>query len=251
MRFSIIIPTYRNATGLTSAVASLLAQTYRDWEAIIIHDSPYDTSYEHFVSTINDARIHYRPNEITHGINYSKNKALKNLSANSQWVIFLNDTDYLAPDTLATLRELILLHSEKKWFFTNHAYKNGDSITRFPKPDSEYSYTRDCLLLRRGKGDVTHCIETKFATSASFPKHVKKNEEWFYFYQLGLLERFFYHDHNSTIASEKVNAQRKPSRGERFEIITQLLYEGATYELLHHPTFLLYITIRYIQLIFP
>lgn len=247
MRFSIITPTYREGDLLTRAVESLVHQTYKDWEMIIVNDSPFDSSYLTFASSINDARIHYRPNETRRGANYSKNKALRHVSADSKWVIFLKDTDYLAPDTLATLHELILVNQEKKWFVTNHAHKNGTPITKFPKTDNEYFYARDCLLLHRGRGDATHCIETKLATSATFPKHFKQGEEWFYFYQIGQQEKLYYHDHNSTVVSGR--EKRKRTRGERFEEITKLLYEGAHLKLLYRPTFLIYIFYKYIGLI--
>jgi glycosyltransferase involved in cell wall biosynthesis len=220
---------------------------------IIVNDSPTDTSYQSFASSINDARIHYRLNDLNKGVNYTRNAALDNISADSQWVIFLDDDDYLAPDALQTFHDLILLNPASKWFLTNRAYKNGKPVTKFPKSDKRYSYARDYLLLRRGKGDATHCIETKLATSASFSKHVKQGEEWFYFFQIGLREKIYYHDHNSTITDgydEQSGLNfRKRSRGERFESITKLVYEGSKKKLAYHPTFLIYILLRYIRLV--
>jgi glycosyltransferase involved in cell wall biosynthesis len=249
MRFSIILPTYRNGELLQRAVDSLLRQTYTDWEVIIINDSPNDRSYQSFTASINDARIHYRTNEVSRGDNYSKNKALQNVSADSDWVIFLDDTAYMAPDALATFRELILLNSDKGWFITNHAQKDGTPLTSFSKSDTVYSYIRDCLLLRRGKGILAHCIKTKLATSASFSKQVKEGEEWFYFYQLGLQEKLYYHDHNSIILPDNAPKSQKQPRGKRFETITKLAYEGSGLGLLQRPTFILYIFFKYIFLL--
>lgn len=252
MRFSIILPTYKNASGLLEAVDSLIKQTYKDWEVIIINDSPFDKTYSSFASHINDARIHYRVNETSgSGINYSKNKALQNVSADSKWIIFLDDTTYLSPDTLATLHDLILVNQNHKWFATNQAQKNGTPLTMFPKSDISYKYIRDCLLLRRGKGNRTDCIETRLATSAKFSQHVKQNEDWFYFYQIGLQEKIFYHDHNSTI-SDLTNKSSKTflhnrTISERIDIVTRLLYEGGKADLLYRPTFIIYIIFRYIR----
>jgi glycosyltransferase involved in cell wall biosynthesis len=243
------MPTYRNAIQLQKAVDSLFRQTYKDWEVIIINDSPHDTTYQSFASSINDARIHYRVNETSRGPNYSKNKALRSVSADSTWVIFLDDIAYLSPDTLSTFRELILLNSDTKWFVTNHAQKDGTPFTSFPKSDTTYSYIRDCLFLRRGKGRLTHCIQTKCATSVSFSKRVKDGEEWLYFYQLGLQEKLFYHDHNSTVVTDSPLKDQKQSRGKRFEVITKLAYEGSGLGLLQRPTFILYIFFKYIFLL--
>lgn len=256
MRFSIITPTYKRPDKLVRAVKSLQNQTYTDWEMIIVNDSPNDTSYQTFTSSINDPRIHYHVNDINQGVNYTRNKAIEFVSADSKWIIFLDDDDYFAPDTLQTFHDLILLHQGTKWFVTNRALTNGKTLTHFPKDDTSYSYTWQYLILKRCKGDATHCIETKLITQnkIKFSQHVKQGEEWFFFYQLGLQEKMYYHGHNSTITdgydqSEGLNF-RKRSRTERFESISTLAYEGGDINIIHHPTFLLYLLARYIKLIF-
>ncbi len=257
MRFSIITPTYKRADKLMRAVDSLRHQTFSDWEIIIINDSPTDSSYDAFISSINDPRIHYHVNDTNRGVNYTRNKAIDLVSADSKWIIFLDDDDCFAPDTLQTFYNLILLHDDRKWFITNRAHTNGKPMTQFPKDETVYSYARDYLLLRRCKGDATHCIETKTITQhkIQFLKHVKQAEEWFFFYQVGIYEKFYYHSHNSTISdgydmSSGLNF-RKRTRGERFETITKIAYEASTINILYHPTFLLYIGIRYLRLLLP
>lgn len=256
MKFSIITPTHRRKEKLERAVASVLAQTHKDWELIIINDSPHDESYLEFASSINDARIHYHINQKNSGVNFSRNHALDKLSADSNWVIFLDDDDYLAPDTLATFSELILREGDTKWFVTNRAYKNGKSLTKAPKEETHYSYTWSYLILKRIKGDATHCIETKLITHshARFSKYIKQGEEWFFFYQIGLRTSLFYHDHNSTITDGYDNNEglnfRKRSFRERYESLLQLFYEGGHRKLLR-PTFLFYLFLRTLRLLIP
>lgn len=253
MKFSIITPTYKRKEKLERAVASLIAQTYTDWEMIIVNDSPQELTYHKFSSSINDARIHYHVNDINKGVNYSRNHALSKVSADSKWIIFLDDDDYFAPDTLQTFHDLIMSHQDIKWFVTNRAYTNGKPVTKFPKDESLYSYAWQYLLLKRCKGDATHCLETKMLTHSKihFSQHVKQGEEWFFFYQVGLLEKMYYHSHNSTITdgydvSSGLNF-RKRSRGERLETLSILFYEGVKRKLHYHPTFLFYILLRIIR----
>ncbi|MFA5132111.1 MAG: glycosyltransferase family A protein [Candidatus Paceibacterota bacterium] len=252
MRFSIITPTYKRADLLTRAVESLLRQTYTDWEMIIVNDSPTDMSYTAFASSINDARIHYHVNEINSGVNFSRNRALDNITIDSDWIIFLDDDDYLAPDALETFYDLILSKQEAKWLVTNRAKKDGTPLTLFPKDDNWYSYAWQYLILKRCKGDATHCIDTKTVNAIRFSKHVKQAEEWFFFYQLGLHQKFFYHSHNSTItdgydAKAGLNF-RKRTRGEQFETLSILGYEGLALGILYHPSFLVYLTLRLIRI---
>lgn len=250
MKFSIITPTYKRSELLTRAVSSLISQTYTDWEMIIINDSPADTSYDSFASHINDPRIHYHVNRTNMGVNYSRNFALDRLSADSKWVIFLDDDDYLAPDALQTFHDLMLLHSDVKWFVTNRALVDGNHLTQFPTDDSLYSYAWPYLILKRLKGDATHCIETKLLTQKMirFSRTVKQGEEWFFFYQVGLVAKMFYHSHNSTItdgydAGAGLNFRKRP-RLEQLETIVKLTYEGSSRNIISNPTFLMYVFLR-------
>ncbi len=256
MKFSIITPTHKRVEKLKRAVESLVHQTHTDWEMIIVNDSPTDTSYDSFLSMLNDPRLHSHVNNINRGVNYSRNYALERVSADSKWVIFLDDDDYLAPDTLQTFHDLILLNGEEKWFVTNRAYTNGESITKFPSDDRSYSYAWQYLILKRGKGDATHCIETKLITHSQirFSQYVKQGEEWFFFYQVGLRTKLYYHDHNSTItdgydAEAGLNFRKRSFRN-RYESLAQLFYEGGRKNIVR-PSFLLYLALRILRLFIP
>lgn len=247
MKFSIITPTFRRKELLTRAVNSLLAQTYKDWEMIIVNDSPHDEEYLAFSSSINDPRIHYHVNSSNKGVNYSRNFAIDHVSADSKWILLLDDDDYFAPDTLQTFRDLILLHGDQKWFMSNRAYKNGKSMTLVPTPERAYNYAWQYLILKRLKGDATHCIETKLLLHRGirFSKYVKQAEEWFFFYQIGITSRLFYFDHNSTITDGYDNEDglnfRKRSKSARIESLIQLAAEASRKKFLQRPSFFLYI----------
>lgn len=253
MKFSIIVPTHKRVDSLIRAVNSVLSQTYTDWELIIVNDSPFDTSYETFTSSINDSRIRYHLNDTNRGVNFSRNSALDMLSADSKWVIFLDDDDYFAPDTLQVFHDLILLHNNQKWFVSNRSRKNGTSMTLFPADDTYYTYAWNYLILKRCKGDATHCIESKLITQKKirFSKHVKQGEEWFFFYQLGLYSNMFYTNHNSTISDgyEEVHGLnfRKRGTAEQLENIMLLFYEGSAIQLIRNPSFSVYLILRIIR----
>jgi glycosyltransferase involved in cell wall biosynthesis len=249
MKFSIITPTYKNKDALHKAVLSLIAQTHKDWEMIIINDSPQDRTYDSFITTINDSRIQYRVNPYTRGFNYCKNIALDTLSADSKWVIFLDEDARLSPDTLTTFHDLVLEHQDVRWFTTNHAYSNGISITHYPRNESRYAYTWSNLILRRAKGTATHCIETKLITQnhLRFSSYIHQGEEWFLYYQVGLHTPLFYYDHNSTIYSQKEKriTFQNPQKNSYLETTAQLFYEGAMKKILFHPAFIIYTLFRY------
>lgn len=254
MKFSIITPTHRRSELLQRAVTSVLNQTYKDWEIIIVNDSPQDETYFSFVASINDPRIRYYVNDRNRGVNFSRNFALENLSADSKWVIFLDDDDFLAPDTLKNFSNLILLHGDKKWLMTNRALKNGQPLTIGVKDGTNYSHAWSYLILKKIKGDATHCVETKLITTHTvrFLQHVKQGEEWFFFYHLGQYAQLHYSDHNSTI-SDGYDAEaglnfRKRSFSERYETLAKIFYEACRKGLVT-PTFLFYMALRVVKLL--
>ena len=252
MKFSIITPTYKRADKLPRAIESVLEQSHTDWEMIIVNDSPDDVSYATFEKNISDPRVIYLKNEKNEGVNYSRNRGLDSLSRDSDWVIFLDDDDYFTPDALETFSNLITSHPDKKWFVTNRAYTNGASLTLAPKNNALYSYACDYLIFKRIKGDATHCMKTKLVNHIRFSKEVKQGEEWFFFYQLGLHEKIFYHSHNSTLThgynkSSGLNF-RKRTRGEQWKSLLGIMKEGWNLSLFYHPTFFIYIKLRLLRL---
>ena len=75
--FSVIMPTYNQASFIRRAILSLQRQTYPNWELIIINDGCTDDT-EMFISDfLNDERIVYIKNESNKGLGYALNQGLK------------------------------------------------------------------------------------------------------------------------------------------------------------------------------
>lgn len=250
MKFSIITPTHKRKDSLVRAMSSVLSQTYKDWEMIIVNDSPTDESYSDFPSLIKDERVRYYVNDRNRGVNYSRNFGIDKVSADSKWIIFLDDDDYFAPDCLQSFWNIILVNKNAKWFLTNRALRNGSPLTKVKGGEGYYSYAKDYLLLRKIKGDATHCIETKLITlhKMRFSRSIKQGEEWFFFYQVGSRSKIYYQDHNSTISDgydegQGLNFRKRPI-SEKLETLVKLAYEGGEKHVLHQLPFLTYILIR-------
>ncbi len=253
MKFSIITPTHKRVDKLTRAVDSVLQQEYSNWEMIIVNDSPEDASYTNFASSITDRRIKYFNNDKNRGVNYTRNFALDSISDDSDWVVFLDDDDYIAKDALTALSKILSTHPHVNWLVTNRAYADGTLVTQFPKNNSWYSYTRDCLILKRCRGDVTHTIKTSTIKNIRFSKEIKQAEEWIFYYQLGLHEKMFYHNHNSTITDgyDEVSGLnfRKRSAEEQLHTIRVFITEGKKLAILYHLSFVLYLCMRLVRIL--
>ena len=73
---SVIMPVYNEECFLFDSIKSILDQTYRDFELIIIDDSSRDNS-SRIICSFRDKRITYLKNSQNKGVAYSLNKGLK------------------------------------------------------------------------------------------------------------------------------------------------------------------------------
>jgi O-antigen biosynthesis protein len=101
---SIIMPVYRtNLTHLASTIESVLAQSYHNWELIIIDDGSHQpslrTCLESYVSR--DRRIRCYFNRVNGGISKASNQALR--KATGKYVVFLDHDDLLVDEAIEVL----------------------------------------------------------------------------------------------------------------------------------------------------
>lgn len=94
---SIIMPSYNTAEYINDSVNSVIAQTYQNWELIIVDDCSTDNTDE-IVVFFSDSRIRYIKNEKNCGAAYSRNRALR--EAKGKWIAFLDSDDIWLPEKL-------------------------------------------------------------------------------------------------------------------------------------------------------
>ena len=95
---SIITPSYQTAAYITETIESVLAQTYTNWEMIIVDDCSTDMTDEVVSPYLNDSRIRYLKNEKNSGAAVSRNRALQ--EAKGRWIAFLDSDDLWSPEKL-------------------------------------------------------------------------------------------------------------------------------------------------------
>ena len=89
-KVSVLMPVYKtNEKYLREAIESILNQTYKDFEFLILDDCPSD-SRESVVKSYNDERIKYFKNEKNLGISGARNKLI-DLSSGEYLAIFDHD----------------------------------------------------------------------------------------------------------------------------------------------------------------
>ena len=64
---SIIMPSYNTGKYIVSSIKSVLAQTYQNWELLIVDDCSTDNTDDLVKQLLQDSRIHYLKNEKNSG----------------------------------------------------------------------------------------------------------------------------------------------------------------------------------------
>jgi glycosyltransferase involved in cell wall biosynthesis len=94
---SVIIPTYNRAHLVGRAIRSVLAQTFQDWELIVVDDGSSDNT-EEVVCSFQDPRICYISHEVNRGGSAARNTGIK--VARGEYVSFLDSDDEWLPEKL-------------------------------------------------------------------------------------------------------------------------------------------------------
>ena len=94
---SIIMPTYNCAKFIGKTIESVIAQTYENWELIIVDDCSKDNT-EEVVSKYKDNRIKYHRLENNSGAAVARTEAMK--KARGSYMSFLDSDDLWKKDKL-------------------------------------------------------------------------------------------------------------------------------------------------------
>lgn len=113
-RFSVIISLYNKENHIGETLNSVLAQTFQDFEIIVLNDGSTDTS-ETIVMSTNDHRVRYFSQE-NKGASAGRNAAIS--KANGQYIALLDADDLWLPNYLETIHQLILSYPEESVFAT-------------------------------------------------------------------------------------------------------------------------------------
>ena len=93
---SIIIPVYNAERYLSQCIESVIAQTFKDWEAILVNDGSKDGSLaicQEYASKDDRIRVIDKPNG---GVSSARNKGLE--MAQGDWITFMDSDDWLDSD---------------------------------------------------------------------------------------------------------------------------------------------------------
>ena len=172
---SIVMTTYNNSDALLSAVRSVYAQTYSNWELLIVGDDcpALDKFMETHKPLFRNSGRHVRWFNLNRahggaGGHAPRNYAVKALASGS-WIAYLNDDDAWAPDHLQTMVAAVRQKQKATFAFASQC----DGIPHNEStPCSSGDRTRDALCTSPSKA----CART--STLMHTPDLVRKYGAW-------------------------------------------------------------------------
>ena len=155
-KYSFVIPVYQVEEYLDECVASILKQTYQDYEIILVDDGSKDKSGEMcdaYASEHENIRVIHQKNA---GLSASRNTGVK--QAAGEYIIFLDSDDYWDDaeglrkiDELIQLDVDIVAFASKNYFldsfrFENDRYEYPDELNSLDPKTCLHSLIRQDLL---------------------------------------------------------------------------------------------------------
>lgn len=152
---SIVLSTYNRRPLLHRSVDSVIAQTFRDWELIVVDDGSTDDTRE-YLEALEDPRV--RPIWLEHGgVTSARNAGLR--LARGEWVAFHDSDDLWLPEKLEWQLQRVTAHPACRWSYTGYSFIDTNGT---PLPE------RSNLLPLPVSGHILEPL-LRFEVSTAFP----------------------------------------------------------------------------------
>jgi glycosyltransferase involved in cell wall biosynthesis len=111
MKLSIVVPVYQVKSTLPRCLDSIIRQSFRDWQMILVDDASTDGSAQICDKYVRQERriqvVHLKHNA---GLSAARNAGIE--KAKGDYITFIDSDDYIADDTLKLLMELLNIHPD-------------------------------------------------------------------------------------------------------------------------------------------
>ncbi|PRY82679.1 glycosyltransferase family 2 protein [Alkalibacterium olivapovliticus] len=170
---SIVMPAYNCADFISITLDSVLEQTYKNWEVIVIDDNSSDNTDEIVKKyTKKDKRIKLHKQEKNFGAAVARNTAVE--LARGKYIAFLDSDDVWFPDKLT---KQISFMKENNYLFTCTSYtkidENGMYLNRTIGVRKQSTYVD---ILKKNPGNSTVIYNAEVIGKVNIPNIRKRND---------------------------------------------------------------------------
>jgi len=186
---SILTPAHDVARFVGTAVDSVLAQGFRDWEMIVVDDGSRDGTAE-VVAARKDDRIRLL-RQANAGVSAARSRALA--EARGDAILFLDADDWLAPDALSRLLAALAtapmtVGAHGGFAVMAEAARPGDAPLRRKSGPFPAGDLLETLLVENLFANGGHLLLRRGAVQRAGPflHHLRYGEDWEYWIRLSL-----------------------------------------------------------------
>ena len=188
------MPSFNAAATLPTAVSSLVAQTYLDWECIIIDDGSKDVTVDIVTTLIKqDRRFQYKRFENNKGRGLARQAALER--ASGQYLALLDADDWVYPDKLEKQVDACRLVPEAALVSSGMAIANeSGNLVGVRCQGKIEAPIRSKPPIRLGRVPVAFppsLIQLDIAKSIGFDHQLRRSEDWDFLLRLLMKNRYF------------------------------------------------------------
>lgn len=131
-KVSAIITCYQQAQYLIDALDSILNQTYKDWECIVVDNASNDNTQKIIEKyTKSDKRFRFIQLSKNEGVSYARNSGFQ--EANGEFIQFLDGDDYLMPTKFENQVSFLKKNAEIDVCYSTvyHLYEQSKKTSKF------------------------------------------------------------------------------------------------------------------------
>ncbi|MEL7671257.1 glycosyltransferase [Methanobacterium sp.] len=171
---SVIMPVYNRARTVKSAIDSVLTQTYRNIELVIVDDGSDDGTVE-LIEDINDDRIVLLRNNSCQGVSKARNRALK--AARGKYIAYLDSDNTWDLRYIAAMVGAFLKLPDAEAVYSGQFLFKGNSEKPFAARFGSFNRS---LLLNRNYIDMNSFCHTRdiYNRLGGFDESIKRYVDW-------------------------------------------------------------------------
>lgn len=203
--FSIIIPLHNKEQHIARAVNSVLNQSHRLYEIIVVDDGSTDNGLHILKNTTSKVKIISQKNM---GASVARNTGIKH--AKHSYITFLDADDEWLPQHLANIQEMITKKPKLKAYGTNYYKKTGKTVKQAITKNLKRISIQDYFdIARTGSTPLSSsstCLHRSlFDRFGGFPKNVRLYEDLYLWTKICIHERVCFHSQPSAIYHRDAN----------------------------------------------
>jgi glycosyltransferase involved in cell wall biosynthesis len=192
--FSIVVPLYNKEHIVERTVISVLTQTFKDFELIIVNDGSTDSSIEVLKKYLKDPRLKII-NQENAGVSSARNRGV--LEAKYDYVAFLDADDEWLPGFLEKVKKAIEIFPLAGMFGCTSWHRNiitGEStnstLNRYKNKIQEINFFENPHIMPHTSAMVVS--KFYFDKVKGFPSQMKVCEDWSCFYKIAFSAPLIY-----------------------------------------------------------